>query len=64
MNIHEKQDVASMAGHTLLDIEREAILATLKVNRGHIGRSAVMLGISDKGLRNKIATLGIDVKQI
>ena len=62
--IHEKQDAASMAGHTLLDIEREAILATLKVNQGHIGRSAVMLGISDKGLRNKIATLGIDVKQI
>jgi len=55
---------AAAAGRTLAEIEREAILAALRENQGHIGRSAAALGISDKGLRNKIAAYGIDAKRL
>jgi DNA-binding NtrC family response regulator len=41
---------------TLQDVEREAIIATLKCNRGHRQRSAAALGIG-------VRTLGLKLKK-
>jgi two-component system response regulator AtoC len=41
-------------GLTLKDIERKIIEATLELNEGRRNDTARMLGISDRGLRNKI----------
>lgn len=44
----------SLDGLPLQDVEKRVIEAALARNGGHIGRTAEMLKLSDKGLRNKI----------
>lgn len=56
------ETVSAGSGKTMAEIERQAIMDTLVICGGHIGRSAFMLGISDKGLRNKLVAYGIDAK--
>ncbi len=43
-----------LVGMTLKEIECKILKATLIKNRGHVKDTAEMLGISEKGLRNKI----------
>ena len=45
---------AALAGRRLDEIESLAIRATLKRNAGHRQKTADSLGISERGLRNKI----------
>jgi len=47
-------ELDSLLGLTLKDIERKIIEATLELNEGRRNDTARMLGISDRGLRNKI----------
>lgn len=47
-------DFSPLVGMTLKEVEKQLILATLKANRGHRQRTADMLGISERGLRNKL----------
>ena len=47
-------DVDSLVGLSLKDIELKIIEATLELNNGHRKDTALMLGISERGLRNKI----------
>lgn len=47
-------DVDSLVGLSLKDIERKIIEATLQLNKYHRKDTALMLGISERGLRNKI----------
>lgn len=46
--------VNGLIGHTLARIERELILETLNCNQGNRTRSASLLGISVRSLRDKI----------
>lgn len=48
-----------LAGRTLDDIERQAIIETLHAFRGNKARSARALGISEKSIYNKMRRLGI-----
>lgn len=50
----------NLVGLTLKEIEKRVIRASLIKNKGHRKRTAHMLGISDKGLRNKISEYGIE----
>lgn len=50
-------------GKTLAEVEKEAIEDALRISGGHIGRAATTLGISDKGLRNKLVAYSIDAKR-
>ena len=45
---------ATLAGRPLADIEREAIVATLKKTDGSTSRAAAMLGISARKIQYKI----------
>lgn len=47
-------DFSPLVGMTLKEVEKRFILATLKANNGHRQRTAEMLGISERGLRNKL----------
>ena len=47
---------------TIKDMERELIIRTLRENGGHQKRTAEQLGISVRGLRNKIQSYGIKEK--
>lgn len=60
-NIHSSgQATGSMlAGRTLDDIEKQAIIETLRAYRGNKARSARILGISEKSIYNKMRRLGI-----
>ena len=49
------------AGETLKEIGKRAIEDALSFNGGNIVKTAAMLGVSDKGLRNKIKALEIEV---
>lgn len=44
----------NLAGLTLHEAEKKLIIAALKINKGHKKETAAMLGISERGLRNKI----------
>lgn len=46
--------IDNIAGSSLKSLEKRAIEATLKLNQGNRRRTATMLGISERGLRNKI----------
>jgi len=50
------------SGMTLNEIEKEVIRDRLAENNGHQKRTAQQLGISVKGLRNKILYYGLSVK--
>lgn len=60
-NIVQKENLFmdNLVGSTLKEIEKKAIVASLIKNNGHRKNTANMLGISDKGLRNKIAEYDI-----
>lgn len=45
----------NIVGLTLREVEEKLIKASLSMNNGHRNATAKMLGISEKGLRNKIA---------
>lgn len=49
-----KLGTKNLVGLTLQEAERELILAALKLNKGHRRATATMLGISERGLRNKL----------
>lgn len=51
-------DFTPLVGMTLKEAEKQLILATLKANGGHRQRTAEMLGISERGLRNKLKEYG------
>ena len=55
----ESTPAFSLAGKTLQEIEREAILATLDACNGNKARTARMLGISEKSIYNKMRRLQI-----
>ena len=48
-----------LAGRSMEEIEKNVIQATLNINDGHRQKTAEMLGISERGLRNKIQRYGI-----
>lgn len=48
-----------LAGKPMEEIEAHVIEATLEKNQGHRQKTAEMLGISERGLRNKIHKYGI-----
>ncbi|SCZ77982.1 sigma-54-dependent transcriptional regulator [Acidaminobacter hydrogenoformans] len=50
----------SLVGLTLQDAERKLISAALVLNKGHRKATAAMLGISERGLRNKINDYGLN----
>lgn len=49
-----EDDVDSLVGLSLKDVEKKIIEATLQLNKYHRKDTALMLGISERGLRNKI----------
>jgi DNA-binding NtrC family response regulator len=51
--------ISMLAGRTLDDIEKQAIIETLQAYRGNKARSARILGISEKSIYNKMRRLGI-----
>lgn len=51
-------------GMTLREIERRVIVERLKANGGNVRITAEQLGISDKGLRNKLALYGVDYREL
>lgn len=50
----------SLVGLTLQEAERKLISAALVLNKGHRKATAAMLGISERGLRNKINDYGLN----
>lgn len=54
-----QQDVNSLVGLSLKEIEKRMIEASLELNKGHRKNTAEMLGISERGLRNKINEYGL-----
>ncbi|MFO0746966.1 MAG: sigma 54-interacting transcriptional regulator, partial [Myxococcota bacterium] len=54
---------ASLAGKTLADLERAAIVASLRENKGNKKRTAEQLGIDRRTLYNKLAAYGIAIEQ-
>lgn len=50
----------NLVGLTLQEAEKELISAALKLNKGHKKATATMLGISERGLRNKIQEYGLN----
>ena len=54
----------NLAGKTIEEIERMAILQTLDACNGNKAKSARMLGISEKSIYNKMKRLGISVSKI
>jgi DNA-binding protein Fis len=62
--VKHQTPIAQLVGHTVAEVERDLILHTLSRHSGSRTRSACVLGLSVRTLRNKIreyATLGIDV---
>jgi transcriptional regulator with GAF, ATPase, and Fis domain len=55
----EPGDPASFEGKTLAEIERDVILATLKLNDGNKKRTATVLGIDRRTLYNKLKLYGV-----
>lgn len=53
----------NLAGRTLADIEREAIIAALQLNRGNKKRSAEQLGIDRRTLYNKLKAYNILIQK-
>lgn len=51
--------VKALAGRTLADVERQAIIETLEYCRGNKARTARTLGISEKSIYNKMKRLEI-----
>ena len=49
----------NLAGLTLKEVEQKIIKATLLKNNGRKNATAEMLGISERGLRNKILEYGL-----
>ena len=50
----------NLVGLTLQEAEKELISAALMLNKGHKKATATMLGISERGLRNKIQDYGLN----
>jgi two-component system response regulator AtoC len=50
----------SLVGLTLQEAEKKLISAALTLNKGHKKATAAMLGISERGLRNKINDYGLN----
>ncbi len=48
------------AGRTIIDVERDLIVATLEQTRGNRTKAAKLLGISRKSLYNKIRSYGLE----
>ena len=44
----------NLAGHSLSWLEKQAILQTLEATGGHRRKAAVLLGITERTLRNKL----------
>ena len=44
------------------EFERQFLIASIQVNEGNLGRSALSLGVHRNTLRNKLARLGITAK--
>ncbi|GAU78218.1 sigma-54 dependent transcriptional regulator [Fusibacter sp. 3D3] len=59
LTIGVKIGTQNLVGLTLQEAEKELISAALKLNKGHKKATATMLGISERGLRNKIQDYGI-----
>lgn len=53
-----EREISSYVGLGLKELEQEFILETLKFNNNHKKNTAKMLGISDRGLRDKIKQYG------
>lgn len=53
-----EREISSYVGLGLKQLEQEFILETLKFNNNHKKNTAKMLGISDRGLRDKIKQYG------
>ena len=51
---NETGTIEDYVGLSLKELERHFILATLKANDGHRKKTAAMLGISERGLRDKL----------
>ncbi len=49
-----RTDLSPLVGMPLKEMEKQLIMATLEANHGHRQRTAEMLGISERGLRNKL----------
>lgn len=49
-----ENEMNSLVGLSLKEVEKRIIKATLELNNGHRKATAKMLGISERGLRNKI----------
>lgn len=54
LNLSTLTGIDDLAGLTLQEAEKKLIRAALKLNNGHKKATASMLGISERGLRNKI----------
>ena len=54
----------ALAGHTLRELERAAILDTLAACHGNKARAARELGVSEKSIYNKIRRLRISASDI
>ncbi|NLL81253.1 MAG: sigma-54-dependent Fis family transcriptional regulator [Tissierellia bacterium] len=54
VKINASLDLENISGLTLKAVEKKVIEATLKINKGKRKETAEMLGISERGLRNKI----------
>ncbi|WP_227935087.1 sigma-54-dependent transcriptional regulator [Alkalihalobacillus deserti] len=50
----EGETILDFVGVPLKEIEKQFILATLEANNGHRKNTALMLGISERGLRDKL----------
>ncbi len=53
-NASSPVNIAVKVGQSMLEVERETIAATLKYLNGHRKKTAKMLGISERSLRDKI----------
>ncbi|SFE50450.1 sigma-54-dependent transcriptional regulator [Alteribacillus iranensis] len=54
--LSKEEAAEAFVGMTMKDVEKRIIEATLKANDGHRKRTASMLGISERSLRDKIKT--------
>lgn len=59
LNMGKSLGTENLAGLTLQEAEKKLITAALKLSNGHRKATAIMLGISERGLRNKINEYGI-----
>ncbi|UMZ73711.1 sigma-54-dependent transcriptional regulator [Natranaerofaba carboxydovora] len=59
----KKENMSELIGKNLEEVEKYFIKLTLKQNQGHRKKTAEMLGLSEKGLRNKIKRYNIDTDE-